>query len=251
SGSAAASGRISGFAATVALLLCGHEPRADLLLDLACHLSVALQIAARVVLALPYAIALVRVPGAGLLDDALRGAELDDFALAGDPLAVHDLEFSLAERRRHLVLHNFDARHVADDLVAVLDGADAADVEADGAIELQRVAAGGRLRVAEHHADLHADLVDEDDDGVGALDVAGELAQRLRHQARLQADLHLPHLTLDLRLRRERRDGVDHDDVHRIGAHQHVGDLERLLAGVGLRDQQIADIDAELLRIGW
>ena len=29
-------------------------------------------------------------------------------------------------------------------------------------------------------------------------------------------------------------------------AHQHVGDLERLLAGVGLRDQQLADVDAEL-----
>src|SRR6185437_81925 len=118
-------------------------------LDLVRHLSVALQIVARVVLALSYAIALVRVPGTGLLDDALRGAELDDLTLTRDPLAVHDLEFRLAERRRHLVLHHLDAGHVADDLVAILDGADAADVEADGGVELQRVAAGGRLRVAE------------------------------------------------------------------------------------------------------
>ena len=177
-------------------------------------------------------------------------AELDDLALAGDALAVHDLELRLAERRRHLVLHHLDAGHVADDFLAVLDRADAADVEAHRGVELQRVAAGGGLRVAEHHADLHADLVDEDDDGVGALDVAGELAQRLGHQARVQADLHLAHLAFDLRLGRERRDGVDHDHVHRVGAHQHVGDLQRLLAGVGLRDQQVVDVHAELLGIG-
>src|SRR5215469_1423941 len=249
-GSAAASGGIRGFAATVALLLAGQEPRADLFLDLARHLAIALQVVARIVLALADAIALVGIPRAGLLDDALRGAELDDLALAGDPLAVHDLELRLAEGRRHLVLHHLDARHVADDLVAILDGTDAPDVEADRGVELQRVAAGGRLRIAEHHADLHADLVDEDDDGVGALDVAGELAQRLRHQARLQADLHLAHLALDLRLRSQGRDGVHHDDVHRIRADQHVSDLERLLAGIGLRNEQIADVDAELLRIG-
>ena len=65
------------------------------------------------------------------------------------------------------------------DFLAVLDGADAADVEAHRGVELERVAAGRGLGVAEHDADLHADLVDEDDDGVGALDVAGELAQRL------------------------------------------------------------------------
>ncbi len=32
-------------------------------------------------------------------------------------------------------------------------------------------------------------------------------------------------------------------------AHQHVGDFERLLAGVRLRDQQIVDIDAQLAGI--
>src|SRR6202008_1189710 len=102
---------------------------------------VTLQVRARIVLALPDAVALVGIPGAGLLDDALGGAELDDLPLAGDPLAVHDLELRLAEGRRHLVLHHLDAGHVADDLIAVLDGADAADVEADGGVELQRVAA--------------------------------------------------------------------------------------------------------------
>ena len=33
------------------------------------------------------------------------------------------------------------------------------------------------------------------------------------------------------------------------GAHEHVGDLERLLAVVGLRDEQLVDVDADLLRV--
>ena len=75
----------------------------------------------------------------------------------------------------------------------------------------------------------------------------GQLAQRLRHQARLQADVRLAHLALDLGLRHERGDRVDDDDVDGAGADQHLGDLERLLAVVGLRDQQVVDVDAELL----
>ena len=103
--------------------------------------------------------------------------------------------------------------------------------------------------IAEHDADFHADLVDENHDGVRPLDVAGQLAQRLRHEARLQAHVLIAHFALDFRLRRERRDRIDHDHIDRAGAHQHVGDLQRLLAGIRLRDQQVVDLDAELLRI--
>ena len=67
---------------------------------------------------------------------------------------------------------------------------------------------------------------------------AGELAQRLTHEPRLQADVRIAHLALDLGLRHQRRHRVDHDDVHRTRAHQDLADLERLLAGVGLRDEQ-------------
>ena len=42
---------------------------------------------------------------------------------------------------------------------------------------------------------------------------------------------------------------VDDDDVDGARAHERVGDLERLLAGVGLRDQQVLDLDAELLGV--
>ena len=78
---------------------------------------------------------------------------------------------------------------------------------------------------------------------------AGHLAQRLAHEAGLQADVAVAHLALDLGARRERGDGVDDDDVERARAHQHVGDLERLLTGVGLGDEQRVGVDAELLRV--
>jgi hypothetical protein len=79
---------------------------------------------------------------------------------------------------------------------------------------------------------------------------ARELAQRLGHQACLQADVAVAHLALDLRSRRQRRDRVHDDDVDRRGAHQHVGDLERLLAGVGLGHEQLVDVDPERLGVG-
>src|SRR5690348_10878855 len=81
-----------------------HELGAHLILDLAGDLLVLLQEVPDVVLALADALALVAVPGAGLLDDAVGAREIDDLAFAGDALPVHDLELGLAERRGHLVL---------------------------------------------------------------------------------------------------------------------------------------------------
>ena len=54
------------------------------------------------------------------------------------------------------------------------------------------------------------------------------------------------HLALDLGARHQSGDRIDDQDVDRVGADQSVGDLQRLLAGVGLRDDQIVDVDAEL-----
>jgi hypothetical protein len=56
----------------------------------------------------------------------------------------------------------------------------------------------------------------------------------------------IAHVALELGLRDQRRDRVDHDDVDRSRAHQHVGDLERLLAVVGLREEQLLGAHAEL-----
>ena len=78
---------------------------------------------------------------------------------------------------------------------------------------------------------------------------AGQLAQRLRHQPRLQAHLRIAHFAFDFGVGHQRRNRVDHHDVDAAGAHQHFHDFERLLAVVGLRDQQIVDVDAQLLGV--
>ena len=177
-----------------------------------------------------------------------RSIKLTDLRNA---FAVHDVELDLLEGRRHLVLDDLDARLVADQLLALLDLADAANVEADGGVEFQRVAARRRLRIAEHDADLHADLVDEDHHRASDLEIdpvslrSAWLIRRACRPGRLS-----PISPSSSALGRQRRDRVDDEHVDRAGAHQRIGDLERLLAGVGLRDQQVLDLDAELLGIG-
>ena len=183
---------------------------------------------------------------AGLLDDLLLEPDVEHRALPGDAGAVDDVELGLLERRRDLVLDDLHAHAVADRLDALLERLDAADVEPHRGVELERAAARRGLGVAEHDADLLAQLVREDADRVRAVERAGELAQRLAHEPRLEADVAVAHLALDLGLRHERRDRVDRDDVERARADEQLGDLERLLAGVGLRDEQLVDVDADV-----
>src|SRR5260370_1027312 len=82
--------------------------------------------------ALADALAVVGNPRARLLDNPGFHAEIHQFARLGNALAVHDVELDLLEWRCDLVLDDLHARLVADDIVALLDLADAADVEANG-----------------------------------------------------------------------------------------------------------------------
>ena len=132
------------------------------------------------------------------------------------------------------------------DVGALLEGLDAADVDADRGVELQRLTAGGGFRGAEEDADLLAELVDEDRGGLGLAQPAGDLTQRLAHQSGLQADVAVAHLAFDFGAGHQRGHGVDDDDVQRAGADQHVHDFERLLAGVRLGDEERVGVDAEL-----
>ena len=65
----------------------------------------------------------------------------------------------------------------------------------------------------------------------------------------MQADHLVTHFAFDFGARGKGGDRVDDDDVDRAGTDQHIGDFKRLLAGIRLRNQQVADIDAELLGI--
>jgi hypothetical protein len=205
-----------------------------------------LEVGLGVLAALAEPLAVVEEPGAGLLDDAALDAHVDEAALARDAEAVDHLELRRAVGRGDLVLDDLHAGARAHHDVAFLDVLDAADLQALRRVELQRQAAGRRLGVAEHDADLVADLVDEDERAAALRHGGRELAQRLRHQARLQAHVGVAHLALDLGLGHERRDGVHHDDVERGGAHELLGDLEGLLAAVGLGDEHAVDVHAEL-----
>ena len=178
-------------------------------------------------------------------------AQVDDFAFARNAFAVEDVEHRFLEGRRDFVFHHFAAGFRADDRIGLLDLPDAANVDAHRRIKLQRVAAGGGFRVAEHDANLHANLVDEDDHRVGALDVGGQLAQRLAHQAGLQAGKLVAHVAFNFSFRGERGHRVDDDNIHAARAHQHVSDFQRLFAGIGLGDEQIFDIDAEFFRVAY
>src|SRR5690606_39700395 len=57
---------------------------------------------------------------AGFLDQIQLDAQIDHLTHAVNTLAIHDLEFGLAERWRHLVFYHLDAGFRAGDLLAVL-----------------------------------------------------------------------------------------------------------------------------------
>ena len=69
-------------------------------------------------------------PRTALFDDAELRSEVNDFPDVGDAFAEGDFKFGFAEWRCHFVFHHLHAHLVADGLVAVFDGGDAADVEA-------------------------------------------------------------------------------------------------------------------------
>ena len=97
----------------------------------------------------------------------------------GNSLVVHKVKFAHAEGCGDLILHDPDPGAIARDFGTALDLTDSANVEAHRRVELQRTTSGGRLRIAEHHSDLLAQLVDEHHDAMRSADTAGELAQRL------------------------------------------------------------------------
>src|SRR4029079_16763126 len=90
------------------------------------------------------------------------------------------------------------AKGGADDVFLLLHGADAANVEAHRSVELERLATRRRFRIAEHYTNLLAQLVDEDYRRLRPRDCTRQLAKRLAHEPRLQADVRVSHVTLDL-----------------------------------------------------
>ena len=202
-----------------------------------------------VLLALPQLFAFKGVPSSRLVDHAVFHAHIQQRPLQADALGIHDVELSQAERRSALVLGHLRPCAIADHLRAALDGFNAADVQAHRRVELQRPPARGGLGRAEHHAHFLAQLVDEHASRARLVQVGSELAHRLRHEPRLQPHMRVAHLALQLGSRRQSRNRVDHDHINRPRANELVGDVQRLLAGVGLRDEKVVYVHADGGRI--
>ena len=66
----------------------------------------------------------------------------------------------------------------------------------------------------------------------------------------MQTHEAVAHFALDFRPRHQRRHGVHHHHVDGAGTHQRLGDLQRLLAGVGLGDEHVLDLHAQSAGIG-
>src|SRR6202044_1165127 len=123
-------------------------------LDLVGHLRIRLQEGFGVFPALAQPYAVERKPRARLLHPAGLDAEVDQFANLGNAFAIHDIELNLLERGRDLILDHLDPCLVADHLLALLDRADATNVEADGSGKLEGVAPRCRLGRTVHDANL-------------------------------------------------------------------------------------------------
>src|SRR5690606_21981288 len=113
-------------------------------------------------------------PGTGLFHNAPFGGEIQHVAGFADALGVHDVEFGRPEWRRDLVLDYLDPVPAADNLVALLDLGSPADIHPHRGVEFKSVTTGGGLRIAEHHANLHADLVNEYHGGLAARNNTGQ-----------------------------------------------------------------------------
>src|SRR5665213_1839684 len=73
------------------------------------RLGVFLQEGACIVAALSDSLTLITKPGARFFHYVFSHSQIDEIAFARYPFAVENIEFSLAEWRRYLVLHNFGA----------------------------------------------------------------------------------------------------------------------------------------------
>src|SRR5437764_1052708 len=180
----------------------GHSQRAlHIILYLLKDYWLILQSLLRVLTTLAESLALVREPRTALFNYAIVRREIEQVAFLRNAFAVHDVEFAFTEWRRDFILRDFHLRAIAHDTIAVLDRADAANVETKRRIEFQRAAAASSLRTAEHHADFFANLVNEDEARVGLRHDRCQFAQRLRHQASLKAGQRIAHLAIELRTR--------------------------------------------------
>ena len=139
----------------------------------------------------------------------------------------------------YLVLYDLYPGAGADNVVPLFQRRDFSDIHPDRGVELEGVTPRGGLRVAKHDANLHPDLIDEDDCRMGFADDACQFAQCLGHEASLESHVGISHVSLDLRFGNQGCHRVHHEDVDSAAADEHFGDLQSLFPGVGLGYEEV------------
>src|SRR5262245_30269507 len=112
-----------------------------------------LQISFGVVTPLTDALILVREPGATLFDNLVLHRQVEQFTRMADTTAIHNIKFYLLKRRGQLIFDNFYLRTVAQNVLTGFDGVHAADIQPQGGIKFQRIAASGGLGIAKENPD--------------------------------------------------------------------------------------------------
>ena len=211
-----------------------------------CQIGMGLEIGLDGLFALADLFRPIGVPGATLFEKTVLDPQIDELPDRGDPLIEGNVKLRLSERGSHLVLDDLHPHPVAQDMIALLDGLDPANVEALRGIELQGISSGRCFGVAEHDADLHSDLIDEDHYRGALGDGRGELSQSLAHESGLKTHMGVSHVPFKLRLGNQRRHRIDHNQVETPRSNEGLGDLQGLLSGVRLGNEKVFGLDPKL-----
>src|SRR5215212_7709327 len=222
----------------------------DVVEDTLADLVVLLEELLGVLAALAEPLLAVGEPRPALLDHVVLYPDVEQAALARDPLTVHHVELDRLERRRHLVLYYLDPGLVANGVVADLQRPDAPDIKTHAGIELQRPPTRCRLGRAEHDPYLLPELVDENCRSPRAVERSRELPQGLAHEPGLKPHVRVAHLSLDLSPRYKGSDRVYDYDVEGAGADEGIRYLKGLFAVVGLGEVQVLQVNADGLGVG-
>src|SRR5208282_5959710 len=113
------------------------------------------------------------------------------------------------------------------------------DLETERSVELQRLAARRRFRVAEHDANLLTHLIDEDENRARLRSRTDEFPHRLRHQSRLETHVAVAHISVKFGLRDESRHRVNDNNVKSTREREGFNNLQSLFTVVRLRDDEV------------
>src|SRR3989338_6801219 len=141
-------------------------------------------------------------------------SECHYLSLFGNAFVVDDVEFRLLEWSRDFVFYYFDTCSAAHYFFSLFYLRDFTNIQANRSVEFERFSSRSSFRIAKHHSYLHSNLVYKNYNGFRTSDDSRELAQSLRHQPRLLADMVRAHITLYLIFRGERCDRVYHHYIN-------------------------------------